>query len=143
MRSQKNYSVLIIGILSLFHTSCSENMKKELNNDLTWTYTYVKSKKSRKSELKETLIKNWFVMDSIAQEKGLIKSYELLENISDSDSTDWDFIVAVEYFTKENYADIADEFEKIRQSHNTVKINGLTFGEVGKVVKSELVKKNE
>ena len=143
MRNQKSYSILIVGTLFLLQTSCSKNSKHGLNNDLTWTYTYVKSKENHKNELKEILIKNWFAMDSIAQEQGLIKDYELIENISESDSTDWDFIVAVEYFTKGTYSDISEEFEKIRQSHKTVKIKGLTFGEVGVIVKSELVKKFE
>ena len=143
MSNRQIYSIFLVGILFLSQNSCSPNVKKELNNDLTWTYTYVKAKESYKNELKATIIKNWFVMDSIAQLQGLIKDYELIENIGKSESTDWDFIVAVEYFTKGNYVDIAEEFEKIRQAHKTVKINGLTFNEVGQVVKSELVKKNE
>ena len=131
--------ILMIGLL--FNLSCSEKTAvKEIEENLTWTYTYLKSKPNYKKELKETILKNWFVMDSIAKEKGLIKSYELIENINQDESTEWDFIVAVEYFTQGNYTDIAEEFEKIRESHNTTKINGLSFGEVGTVVKSELVK---
>jgi|GEM_PF-3712392 len=123
-------------------TNIISDSKKEVSEESpTWTYTYLKSKQNYKSELKKTIFKNWFVMDSIAKEKGLIKSYELIENINQGESTEWDFIVAVEYFTQGNYSDIAEEFEKIRESHKTIKINGLPFGEVGTVVKSELVKK--
>jgi len=80
-------------------------------------------------------------MDSVAVEQGLLKSYELIENLDESESREWDFIVAVEYFTRDTYADIADAFGQIRSAHQTIKVNGLTFPEAGQVVKSEVVKK--
>ena len=109
--------------------------------DLTWTYTYMKAHAGKQDDLKEIIIQNWFKMDSVAVEQGLIKSYELIENLDESESREWDFIVAVEYFTRETYADIAEAFGQIRSAHQTVKVNGLTFPEAGQVVKSEVVKK--
>lgn len=92
--------------------------------------------------MKEVLVKNWFAMDSIAVKQGLINDYELIENLNTESDVSWDYIVAVEYFTKNTYADITEAFEKIRASHKTIKINGLTFPEVAKVVKSEVVQKS-
>ena len=116
---------------------------KEILNDYTWTYTYLKAtSKNNKDQLKDFLKKNWFVMDSIAVEQKLIKSYELIENVNATES-EWDFIVAVEYYTRETYGKIAKEFEEIRKDHATVTINGLEFKELGKIVKSETVKKEQ
>ncbi len=129
--------------LLFMNSGCSDDINKNPKRDLTWTYTYLKSIDGHKSDLKQIVLQNWFEMDRIAKEQGLIRDYMLLENMSDNDSTDWDYIVAVEYFTKSTYADIAEEFEKIRQSHKTVKVNGMSFADVGKVVRSELIKKNK
>ena len=141
MGYQKNLGWLCAMMLLLCQSTYTQNGKEAANKGLTWTYTYLKAKEGQKAILRETIVKNWFVMDSIAQSQGLIKQYELLENMSDAKPTEWDYIVAVEYFTAGNYSDIAEAFEKIREAHETVKIDGMTFSEVGSVVKSELVKK--
>ncbi|MEM9000725.1 MAG: hypothetical protein AAGB24_10715 [Bacteroidota bacterium] len=133
-------SFIFFTTLLLMNFGCSDNPNKNRKGDFTWTYTYIKSIDGRKNDLKQIILQNWFEMDRVAQEQGLIRDYMLLENISDTDSTDWDFIVAVEYFTKGTYAAIAEAFEKIRKSHKTVKVNGMSFSEVGKVVRSEVVK---
>ena len=142
MKDQKTLRNLIILALTICTHACTDKEVNEVENtDLTWTYTYLKAKQNHKEDLKETIIKNWFAMDSVAKARGLINDYELIENISQVDSTSWDFIVAVAYYTEGNYADIAEDFEKISQAHETVKVNGLSFPEVGSVTGSELVKK--
>jgi hypothetical protein len=84
-------------------------------------------------------------MDSIAVTRGLINKYELIENVVDDSNpvSEWDFIVAVEYFTKGTYSDIADKFEVIRKSHTTIKVDGLVLKDIGKIVRSETVKKSD
>lgn len=87
------------------------------------------------------LEKNWFAMDSIGVNQGLFNSYELIENIAETDSSEYDFIVAVEYFTKNNYQDIAAQFDIIRKAHKSVKINDLGFRDLGNIIKSETIQK--
>lgn len=118
---------------------------KQLPGETTWTFTYLKAANQQKDNLKLFLEKNWFVMDSIGVANGLFKSYELIENVNGASSAnaDWDYIVAVEYFTGGTYADIAAQFEVIRKNHQTVRINGLGLADLGKIVKSETVKRNQ
>lgn len=140
--SLNNLKILFLCAFVFPALCCAQNKNTDSENNLTWTYTYIKSKnEERKHELKQIILKNWFAMDSIAKEKGLINDYQLIENISTKDDLEWDFIVAVEYYTEDNYSDIAQEFEKIRESHQTVKVNGFIFPQVGLVVKSELVRR--
>ncbi len=111
-------------------------------NDSNWTFTYLKATEGNRTSLREFVEKNWFVMDRIAVERGLFKSYQLIENITESgsqDASDWDFIVAVEYFDNQSYADIQEQFEEIRSQHETVLIGGKTFRDLGSVVRSERV----
>lgn len=79
-------------------------------------------------------------MDSIAVTRKLINAYELLENVNENDT--WDFVVAVEYFTPATYADIGQPFERIRTNHKPVLIDGLSLKDLGKIVKSETVRKH-
>lgn len=106
---------------------------------ITWTYTYLKSKSGKRTSLKMFLEKNWFAMDSIAVKKRLIKSYELIQNVSEDQDASWDFIVAVEYFSRDTYDAIAQPFEEIRKQHVTLPVNGLTFIDLGTIVRSEKV----
>lgn len=105
----------------------------------TWTFTYLKAASGQKERLKKYVYKNWFAMDSIAVAQKLIHAYELIENTNEADT--WDFIVAVEYFTSATYADIEQPFERIRAQHIPVMIDGLTLKDLGKIVKSETVRR--
>jgi hypothetical protein len=109
----------------------------ETTQQKTWTYTYLKAKENEKDNLKEFLIKNWFSMDSIAVRQGLFNDYKLLENTNADRTATWDFIVAVEYFTKNGYSDIAEEWQEIRKAHETILIDGKNLKDLGKIVKSE------
>ena len=141
MRIPRLFRISVLGVVLLFTIQCVDNGNSKASGNLTWTYTYLKAKTAHKDDLKAAILKNWFAMDSVAKKQGLINNYELIENISAAEATEWDFIVAVEYFTRENYADIADEFEIIRNAHKPVKINGLSFNQLGSIVKSEVVQK--
>lgn len=107
----------------------------------TWTYTYLKAQPNQRENLKLFLEKNWFAMDSIAVSQNLIRGYELLMNVSEAPEKDWDFIVAVEYIENQPYEAIADRFNLIRQKHKAVLIQGLGLKELGRITKSELVRK--
>ena len=112
------------------------------SGDSNWTFTYLKATKNHKDALRQFVEANWFAMDAIAVDRGLFKSYRLIENITEAESAtdkDWDFIVAVEYFGDQSYVDIRQQFELIRAAHETVLIEGKTFADLGKVVRSERV----
>lgn len=105
----------------------------------SWTYTYIKALDGRNDDLRKFVESNWFEMDRKAVDRGIFRSYKLIENTSAENlvALDWDFLVAVEYFGEETYEDIASEFEEIRSAHKTVLIDGRGFRELGQVVKSE------
>ena len=102
----------------------------------TWTHTYLIAKEGQRVNRRTFLVKNWLAMDSVAVAQGLFKSYQLYENNQVQDA-DWDYMVAVEYFTRGTFSDIADEWGIIRSNHETVLIEGLGFQELGSVVRSE------
>ncbi len=132
-------SNIFLIILAISCTPKEQSGIDEKNH--SWNFTYLKAQSGQKENLKLYLEKNWFAMDSIAVTKGLFNRYELYENLS-SDSSTWDFIVAVEYFSKNGYKDVQSEFEAIREMHKVVKINDLDFNDLGTFVRSEsLVKK--
>ncbi|MBI3220154.1 MAG: hypothetical protein HYZ44_11630 [Bacteroidetes bacterium] len=124
-------------LLSLLHTDVFSQ-----SGQTTWTYTYLKAQPNQRENLKLFLEKNWFAMDSIAVSQKLIRSYELLIHVSETPDKDWDFIVAVEYFENQPYEVIADRFNLIRQSHRTKLIDGLGLKDLGRITKSELVRKS-
>ena len=82
-------------------------------------------------------------MDSIAVTQGLIGKYELIENMVDDANSvsDWDFIVAVAYFTPDTYSAIAEKFELIRKNNMTIAVDGMVLKDMAKIVKSETVPK--
>ncbi len=127
------YCLLFIGSIAC--------LKAQSGNQNTWTFTYLKAATGQKDNLKDFLKKNWFAMDSIAVRQGLFNDYELIENINTEDSLTWDFIVAVEYFAVGAYADIAEKWQVISKAHQTVNVNGLSFKDLGEIVKSETVQK--
>ncbi len=114
--------------------------KEESEDELTWTFTYLKAKKDQRSRLKEYIEKNWFRMDSLAVLQGLFKKYELYENQAHT-ARDWDFIVAVAYFDETTYAGVQEEFEKIRKNHAIVLIDEFSFPDLGEVIKTEVIQK--
>ena len=133
MKSTILYS---LSLLIAFGTySQDHSADKEWQN--TWTYTYLKAREDQRNNLKAFISKNWFAMDSIAVQRGLFNDYQLLENTNKSTDAEWDFIVAVEYYTKGTYEDIREEWMKIRSDHKPVAIEGYAFPDLGHIVKSE------
>lgn len=100
-----------------------------------WTFTYLKAAEGQKENLKIFLQKNWLAMDQRATEQRLLRQFHLLE-INDA-SKDWDLVVVVQYQNEKGYEGIKTEFEKIRQAHQRVLVDGKGMPELGKIVKSE------
>lgn len=139
----KNKIIVLIVFLHIIPIISCAQEKAENKQQKTWTYTFLKAKQNEKENFKTFLVKNWFAMDSIAVSQGLFNNYKLIENASKEASTEWDYIVAVEYFTAGTYSDIEKEWQEIRKNHKTVLVNGKGMKDLGSYVKSEIVTEPE
>ncbi len=97
-------------------------------------YTYLKSLPGERENLKRFISANWFAMDAIAVNQGLLVSHQLLD--TGNDDGPWNVVVAVTYPNSLGYNGIAPSFEKIRRSHQTVLISGKGMRNLGKVVET-------
>jgi len=132
--AMKPSAVILIAIVDLFSTPA---FGQQSETPYTWTYTYIKAKEGQRENLKEFLEKNWFALDSIAVQQGLFNDYRLIRNNDTALDTKWDYIVAVEYFTRGTYADIEAGWLKIKQNHKTTPVAGKTFLDLGSIVDSQ------
>ena len=133
--------MIVIGLVVLmsFEAICQKAVSDY--RQTTWTYTYLKALNGESKKLEDFIRLNWFAMDSIAVNEGLIKSYQLIQNMDES--ADWNLIVAVEYYTENTYSDIATEFEEIRKNHKQKKVAGKGLALLGEIIKSEVVQIKE
>lgn len=102
--------------------------------------TFLKANAGQREQLKVFIVANWFAMDRIAQQQGLMKSYTLFDTGTDDGA--WNVLVAVTYMDSKGYDGVAVAFEKIRKAHKTVGIEGKTFRELGTIVESKRVFEN-
>jgi hypothetical protein len=102
--------------------------------------TYLKAQPGQKAALAEFIRRNWFAMDALAQNQGLIAEFEL-HTAPTNANQDWDLKVRVRYPHPGGYAAIASEFEAIRNAHQRVLIDGKGLPELGRycAVSSSLV----
>ena len=102
--------------------------------------TLLKSHDPDPSDLVDFIRANWFAMDQIAVDQGILVSYDLLSQNGGTESP-WNVVVLVGYPSPGGYADVSAEFEKIRSAHETVPIRGFTrLSELGTVVSSSELK---
>ena len=132
---------LVIALLTGLWINDAACQQTDVHN--TWTYTYLKAREGQQHQLKKFLEQNWFVMDSIAVQQGLFNDYSLIRNNDTSEEAKWDFIVAVEYFTRGTYADIETEWLPIRQNHETVLIDGKSLRDLGEIIDSQQLRFEE
>lgn len=96
--------------------------------------TFLKSTPGAREALKQYIVANWFAMDRIAQDQGLMAHYTLLDTGTDDGA--WNLIVSVTYRDERGYEGIREAFERIRAAHQTVLIGGRTLRELGSFVES-------
>ncbi len=99
--------------------------------------TFLKSITGERDRLLTFIERNWFEMDRIAKEQGLMAAYRLLD--AGSDDGDWNCCVEVTYHDSRGYAGIAEAFERIRKAHSPVRIDGKGLRELGAIVGSRTV----
>jgi predicted SnoaL-like aldol condensation-catalyzing enzyme len=96
--------------------------------------TFLKSKPSEREALKAFIVSNWFEMDRLAQEQGLIESYKITD--TGTDDGDWNLLVTVTYFNELGYDGIKKEFDAIATRHKTKLIEGKNLRDLGAIVNS-------
>lgn len=96
--------------------------------------TFLLSAPGQRENLKRFIVLNWFAMDHIAKEQGLMQAFTVMD--TGSDEGPWNLLVSVTYMDERGYAGIAPAFEKIRSMHRTVPVEGKTLRELGKIVES-------
>ena len=97
--------------------------------------TFLKSEAGKREALIQYIRANWFAMDAVAVERGLMTDYQLLD--SGDDAGDWNVVVIVGYPDAKGYDGIREAFEAIRSAHVTVPVDGQTkIAAFGRVVSS-------
>ena len=99
--------------------------------------TYLKANPQMRLVLARFIEANWFSMDAKAVKAGLMQEFEMLTNADPT--ADWDLLVKVTYFDSRGYEGIKDQFNVIRDEHDTVLIDGKSLKELGTIVRSEKV----
>jgi hypothetical protein len=99
--------------------------------------TFLKAAPGERENLKRFIVLNWFAMDAIAKQQGLMQAYTVLD--SGSDDGPWNLLVSVTYMDAKGYEGIAEAFEKIRRAHQTVPVDGKTLRDLGRIVESKRV----
>lgn len=96
--------------------------------------TFLKSQPRQRANLKRFIVRNWFAMDRIARELGLLHAYTVMD--TGSDDGPWNVVVATTYRNARGYSGIAKAFEKICESHRTVLVDGKALQALGSVVEA-------
>lgn len=128
------YLFALLLVLSAQHAAFAQGTSTASARSVAVEYTFIKSNPGEREALKKFIVANWFKMDAIAAERGLMSAYEVLD--SGDDAEPWNVVVAVTYKSRAGYEGIATEFEKIRRDHKKVLIDGKDFKDLGKIVMS-------
>ena len=115
-------------------TSSPVQAKAALLSAASFELTFLKATDGDTASLCRFITQNWFVMDKIAVERGLMTEYRLLR--STGADPDWDVLVIVGYPNVDGYSGITLEFEAIRAAHTIVPVNGKTLRQLGVIVSS-------
>jgi hypothetical protein len=102
--------------------------------------TFLKSNPGQREQLKSFIVLNWFAMDKIAKEQGLMSSFTVMD--TGTDEGPWNILVSVTYMNDKGYEGISEAFEKIRRAHTTVRIEGKGQRELGTIVESKRMFEN-
>lgn len=97
--------------------------------------TFLKSKPGQREQLKTFIIRNWFAMDRIAKEQGLLSAFTVMDTGTDEGA--WNVLVSVTYMNDKGYDGIVDAFERIRRAHAPVRIDGKELRDLGAIVDSK------
>jgi|688.fasta_scaffold1269799_1 hypothetical protein len=102
--------------------------------------TFLKSNPGDREQLKTFIVLNWFAMDKVAKEQGLMRAFTVMD--TGTDEGPWNVLVSVTYMDERGYDGIAEAFEKIRRAHTTVRVGGKGLRELGSIVDSRRMFEN-
>jgi hypothetical protein len=131
--SKRDLGVGIMAALALA-TSSPVQAKAPSPSAASFELTFLKATDGDTASLCRFITQNWFEMDKIAVERGLMTEYQLLR--STGADPDWDVLIIVGYPNVDGYSGITLEFEAIRAAHTTVPVNGKTLRQLGAIVAS-------
>jgi hypothetical protein len=131
--SKRDLGLGIMAALALA-TSSPVQAKAALPSAASFELTFLKATDGDTASLCRFITQNWFEMDKIAVERGLMTEYRLLR--SNGADPDWDVLVIVGYPGVDGYSGITKEFEAIRAAHTIVPVNGRTLRQLGVIVAS-------
>jgi hypothetical protein len=100
-----------------------------------YEYTFIKSLEAKPDKAIEYIVKNWFALDKIATEQGLLLEYNMFEANAE-EKAEWNIVVAVGYPTEQGSDAIMEQFNKIRQQHKKVLVDSKEFKELATIVGS-------
>ncbi len=125
-----------LGILAALASATSSPVQAKAPSPSATSFelTFLKAIDGDTVSLCRFITQNWFEMDKIAVERGLMTEYRLLR--STGADPDWDVLVIVGYPNVDGYSGITLEFEAIRAAHTTVPVNGKTLRQLGVIVSS-------
>jgi hypothetical protein len=113
-------------------TSETAKSGEKTNRQRAVELTFLKSNPGDREKLKQFIVGNWFAIDAIAVKQGLMSEYTILD--TGDDAGDWNLIVKVAYPNEKGYDGIQEEFNKIRQAHKTVLVDGKGLRDLGQIV---------
>jgi hypothetical protein len=102
--------------------------------------TFLKSNPGEREQLKTFIVLNWFAMDKVAKEQGLMSAFTVMDTGTDEGT--WNVLVSVTYMNEKGYEGIAEAFERIRRAHTTVRVGGKTLRDLGAIVDSKRMFEN-
>jgi hypothetical protein len=102
--------------------------------------TFLKANPGQRDQLKTFIVLNWFAMDKIAKEQGLMRAFTVMDTGTDEGT--WNVLVSVTYMNDKGYDGIVEQFEKIRKAHKTIQVEGKTLRDLGTIVESKRVFEN-
>jgi hypothetical protein len=102
--------------------------------------TFLKSNPGEREQLKSFIVLNWFAMDKVAKEQGLMSAFTVMD--TGTDEGPWNVLVSVTYMNEKGYEGITEAFERIRRAHTTVRVGGKTLRDLGAIVDSKRVFEN-
>ena len=100
----------------------------------------MKSNPGEREQLKSFIVLNWFAMDKVAKEQGLMSAFTVMD--TGTDEGPWNVLVSVTYMNEKGYEGITEAFERIRRAHTTVRVGGKTLRDLGAIVDSKRVFEN-
>lgn len=133
------FLLVLLAALTLFEATHSAHAATPQSSRAV-ELTFLKSKPGQREQLKTFIVMNWFAMDKIAKDQGLMSGFTVMD--TGTDDGPWNVLVSVTYMDDKGYQGIAEPFEKIRRAHTTVLVDGKSLRDLGSIVDSKRLFEN-